>query len=66
MEPIIVMQLEKNFHELDAFYERVIDEHIDKRGFSKEVDSWLTCFSTCTATRFTGARSAAVTRSKES
>ncbi|GJN13281.1 hypothetical protein PR202_ga31634 [Eleusine coracana subsp. coracana] len=26
------MRLEKNFHDLDAFYERVIEEHINKRG----------------------------------
>jgi cytochrome P450 family 71 subfamily A len=29
-------RLERNFRELDAFYERVIDEHINKRAFSKE------------------------------
>ncbi|KAL6652519.1 hypothetical protein ACP70R_011444 [Stipagrostis hirtigluma subsp. patula] len=29
-------RLERNFHELDAFYERVIDEHLNKRAVSKE------------------------------
>ncbi|KAL6882539.1 hypothetical protein ACP4OV_011229 [Aristida adscensionis] len=31
-------RLERNFRELDAFYERVIDEHLSKRSVSKEVD----------------------------
>ena len=29
-------RLERNFRELDAFYEKVIDEHIDKGTKSKE------------------------------
>jgi cytochrome P450 family 71 subfamily A len=31
-------RLERNFRELDAFYERVIDEHMKKRDASKEED----------------------------
>ncbi|KAL6652518.1 hypothetical protein ACP70R_011443 [Stipagrostis hirtigluma subsp. patula] len=29
-------RLERNFHELDALYERVIDQHLNKRAVSKE------------------------------
>ncbi|TVT98580.1 hypothetical protein EJB05_56107, partial [Eragrostis curvula] len=31
-------RLDKNFHELDAFYERVISDHLNKRAVSKEED----------------------------
>jgi cytochrome P450 family 71 subfamily A len=34
-------QLERNFRDLDAFYERVIDEHINQRVLSKEEDEDL-------------------------